>query len=157
MGDVDVELTIHASTEAVWGLLEDPTRMGDLSPECVSGRWLDGATEAVPGARFRGSNRRGWRRWSTTCTVTEADPGRAIAWDVAVAGLPIATWGYRLRADGDTTAVTESFTDRRGPMVKVLGGWLRGVKDVPSHNQVMMQRTLEALRVAAETAASPSA
>ena len=157
MGDVDVEVRMQAPASQVWALLSDPTQMGEYSPECVAGRWLGGATGASPGARFRGSNRRGWRRWQTTCTITELEPERAIAWDVVAAGLPVATWAYRLRPEGDATVVTESFTDRRGGLVRVVGGALRGVKDVPSHNQVMMQRTLEAVRVEAETAGYPPA
>lgn len=151
MGDVEVEVRMAATPSEVWGLLADPTRMGDYSPEFVAGRWLGEVTEAAPGARFRGANRLGWRRWSTTCTVTALEPDRRIAWDVAVAGLPIATWSYELRADGDATVVMESFTDKRGRIVKVLGRLVRGVTDVRSHNQVMMNRTLEALRVEVET------
>jgi hypothetical protein len=30
--------------------------MGDLSPECVSCEWIDGATGPTVGARFRGRN-----------------------------------------------------------------------------------------------------
>ena len=158
MEDVEVEVRMAAPPAAVWALLRDPTRMGEWSPECVSGRWLDGASGSAPGARFKGSNRLGWRRWSTTCTVIEfeeGEAGSAIAWDVAVAGMPVARWAYRIRPDGPDGAgsvVTESFSDRRGGLVRTLGGALRGVRDVRAHNQVMMNRTLEAVRVAAETA-----
>ncbi len=151
MASVEVELRVSASSAVVWDLLSDPTRMGDYSPECVSVRWLDDATVVAPGARFRGNNRRGWRRWSTTCTITQVRPQRIIAWDVAIAGMPVASWSYELRDDGDATVVKESFTDRRGSVIKVLGGVVRGVTDVLSHNQVMMNRTLETVRVAAET------
>jgi hypothetical protein len=36
----------------------------------------------------KGHNRNGIYRWSTTCTVTDAQPGRVFAFDVRYLGLP---------------------------------------------------------------------
>ena len=52
--------------------------MGDWSPECYRCEWLNGATTAVAGARFRGHNRLGKVRWHTDAIVTVADPGREL-------------------------------------------------------------------------------
>lgn len=57
----------------------DITRMGEWSPECYRCEWLDGATEATPGARFRGYNRIRGYRWQRTVIVDVADRGREFA------------------------------------------------------------------------------
>src|SRR5687767_14844027 len=101
--DVKVEERIAAPADSLYALVSDITRTGEWSPENVGGRWLGSATEPAVGARFRGSNRRGFRRWSTRCTVVAADPGRRFAFDVAFAGIPVARWSYEFASDGDGT------------------------------------------------------
>jgi hypothetical protein len=150
MADVEVSEAIAADATAVYALVSDVTRMGQWSPETTSCSWLDDADGPAVGARFRGSNRHGPLRWSTTCTVTDADPGRAFAFDVAFAGLPIAQWAYSFASTPGGCTVTESWTDRRP-------GWLRAasvpamaIRDRAGHNRRGMQATLGALRRAAE-------
>ena len=60
-----VSLRIEAAPEALYDLISNPATMGDLSPECTGGHWLDGATGPAVGARFKGTNKRGPIRWST--------------------------------------------------------------------------------------------
>lgn len=100
-----VSLRIEASPEVLYGIVSDPARMGDLSPECTGGRWLDGATGPAVGARFKGTNKRGIVRWSTKATVVAADPGRDFAFQVGESGT---IWRYRFEPDGTGTVVTES-------------------------------------------------
>lgn len=71
---------VAAPVEAVWAVISDVTRTGEWSHECHRVDWLDGATRAAPGVRFRGANRSSWLRWHRTCVVTEVLPGSAIAW-----------------------------------------------------------------------------
>lgn len=71
---------VQASSEQVWALLADITRAGDWSHETRGGEWLDGATAAVVGARFRGSNKNGRMKWSRVCEVVAADAPHTIAW-----------------------------------------------------------------------------
>ena len=78
----DQSVVIHASAGRVYELVADPMRMAQWSPECVRCRWVGGATDAAPGARFRGTSRNGWRRWTTTSTVTEMHPHSRFAWEV---------------------------------------------------------------------------
>ena len=75
-----VEVDVSAPVDAVWRLVADVTRTGEWSHECLSVSWVDGATSAVPGARFRGGNKSLWWRWSRTCEVLEVDTGRRLAW-----------------------------------------------------------------------------
>lgn len=86
---------VAAAPEAVWDLVSDLPGMGRFSPEATGGRWVRGQGPAV-GSVFRGTNAQGRRRWSTRSTVVEAERGRAFAFEVASAGLPVARWSYRI-------------------------------------------------------------
>ena len=68
----------------VWAAVADITRMGEFSPECIAGRWLDGATGPAVGARFEGDNvakvaGRTVKSWTTTSEVTRCEPGEVFA------------------------------------------------------------------------------
>ena len=75
-----VEVIVAAPPDAVWPIIADVTRTGEWSHECHRVAWLDGATEALPGARFRGRSRSGWLRWSRTCEILVVDAPRVLAW-----------------------------------------------------------------------------
>lgn len=102
-GVADVELTeqIRAASSVVYDLVSDVTRMGRWSPETTSCRWVGDATGPAVSARFRGTNKRGPMRWTTTCTVTAAEPGRRFAFDVDFVGVPISRWSYDLEPTAD--------------------------------------------------------
>lgn len=112
---------IDAPPEAVWALLADLPRMGEWSPETYRAEWLDGATSAVAGARFRGWNRRGPLRYPTTCEIETAEPGRELAFAVVVRGRRITRWRYRLSPSGGGTDVEESFEQllAEGPFERI--------------------------------------
>jgi hypothetical protein len=74
------EATTTASPDAVWQVLSDPARLGEWSHETRAGEWLDGATAAQPGARFRATNTAGRSTWRRVSEVVEADAPRAFAW-----------------------------------------------------------------------------
>jgi uncharacterized protein YndB with AHSA1/START domain len=156
MGDaVEVSTTIAAPAEQVYAAVSDITRMGEWSPECSRGKWLGGATEAKPGARFRGSNKNGPFRWSTTCTIVTADPGREVSWEVRYLGLRVALWRYRFSADGHGgTAVVESTEDRRGFLIKTFSPVATGVGDRAARNRETMEVTLERVKQAVEGVAA---
>jgi hypothetical protein len=147
---VCVEARIAAPAHTLYELVSDVTRMGEWSPENVGGRWLAGASGPLEGARFRGSNRRGWRRWSTTCRVVAASPGSAFAFDVSVAGIPASRWRYDFRPDGDATVVTETWTDLRPGWFAMLAGATMGIADMRAHNQENIRATLANPTTAAE-------
>lgn len=148
--DVSASATIAALPDTLYDLVTDVARMGEWSPENVGGRWLGDATAASVGARFRGSNRRGWRRWSTTCTIVEADPGSRFAFDVSVAGIPASRWTYDFRPDGDATIVTETWIDRRPRWFALAARVAMGIDDIRAHNQENIRATLDNLATAAE-------
>jgi hypothetical protein len=101
------EATVHvdAPPDAVYAVVSDVTRMGEWSPETVRCEWVDGATGPAVGARFKGSNKRGIARWSTTPTVVVADAGREFAFVVD----DTTKWSFRCEPDGAGTRLVESF------------------------------------------------
>jgi len=153
MPDDVATIRIAASPQRVYDLVSDVASMGRLSPECTGGKWLDDATGPAVGARFKGTNKRGFVRWSTVNTVVAAEPGKAFAFETKQSGF---RWSYAFAADGDGTLVTESreqFTEERPAVAKVFSKLLLG--GVEEHDQEMvagMQATLERLKALAEPA-----
>ena len=104
-------LYIAAPAETVWALVSDLPRMGEWSPENAGGKWVKGATGPALGAVFEGTNKNGFRRWSTMVTVIACEPG------------------VRLRVRGDVRPVGRGFVAlrirgdrRRLPGHRVVGG-----------------------------------
>ena len=146
-----VSTEIAAPAEAVWALVSDLTRMGEWSPETTKVEWTGDSTGPAVGATFRGTNKLGPRRWSTNGRIVVADPPRELAWDVAAVGLAVARWTYRIESTGEFSCrVTETFEDKRGGLVKILGNVVSGVKDRGVHNAKGMEQTLARLKAAAE-------
>lgn len=145
---------ISAPPEKVYDLVSDVTRMGEWSPETVKTEWLDGATGPAVGARFKGSNKRRFIRWSTKPEVVTADPPREFAF--VTTGPGSTRWTYRFDAapDGGTDA-TESFellSDM--PWVVVTAErYLLGINDRKADLEQAMQQTLERIKRAAEGSA----
>jgi uncharacterized protein YndB with AHSA1/START domain len=149
---VSVDRAIAAPADAVWPLISDVTRIGEWSPETVGCEWIGAPTGPEVGARFRGRNRRGKRQWSTVCTVAAATPGEVFAFEVKAGVLKVARWEYRFAPEGEGCRVTETWIDRRGRTIKVLGRVVSGVSDRAEHNRTTMVTTLERLAAAAERA-----
>lgn len=147
---VVVERTVAATPQALYELVSEVSRMGQWSPETTSCRWLAPATGPAVGARFRGVNERGRRRWSTTCTVIAAEPGRRFGFEVGLGGRPVSRWMYAFQAHDTGCRVVETWTDLRPAWVIPLSWVVSGVAGRTSHNRATMQATLAALALAAE-------
>lgn len=136
------QATIHinATPEAVYALVSDVTRMGEWSPETISCEWVDGATGPAVGAKFKGTNKMGFYKWSTTPTVTECTPGKLFAFD---AGGTV--WRYSFTDSNGGTSVTESFT--------VNSKVSKLYTIAPRRKQMIkgMTKTLERIKAAAES------
>ena len=150
MSDAEATTTIAADPVKVYNLVSDLPRMGEWSPENTGGTWVDGAKGPAVGAKFRGNNKRGPLRWSTTVEVTEATPGERLAFDVTYGPISISTWAYAFEADGEGCRVTETWVERRPTWMKIAGVPMMAVVDRSKHNQRNMEATLAALKVAAE-------
>jgi uncharacterized protein YndB with AHSA1/START domain len=75
-----VDVVVDAPPAAVWEVVGDPTRTGEWSHECTTVGFVDGATAARPGARFRGRNRVGRSGWSRTSEIVAVTEGSSISW-----------------------------------------------------------------------------
>jgi len=146
-----VEAIADAPIEKVYDLVADVTRTGEWSHECVSSEWLDGAHVAAPGARFRGSNKQGWSKWSRQCEVRVADAPNRFAFQT------VETWRYRdstiwtftLEAtdDGRTRIVQTFEVTKLGPIMDRLFYIV-----VPAHRDrtSALQKDVERLAAVAE-------
>jgi len=152
MPDVTVEEKIQAAPLSLYELVSNVTNMGRWSPETTACRWLGGATGPARGARFKGANRDGWRRWSTKCTIVAADPARRFAFDVRYRGILMAHWAYEFESEDDGCRVAESWTERRPRWMRRFDDFISGVRDRAVHNRAGMEATLTRLREFAETA-----
>jgi hypothetical protein len=142
---------VRASAESAYDLVSDLPGMGSLSPENVGGRWLGGATGPVVGARFRGRNRNGLRRWSTTVQVVAAEPGREFAFDVSsYRFIPVSRWRYTFLPTDAGCTVTESWEDRRPAWFKLPAGVATGVLDREAATARSIEHTLARLKSALE-------
>ncbi|HET6818785.1 MAG TPA: SRPBCC family protein [Mycobacteriales bacterium] len=105
----EASIVIDAPVEAVWALVSDVTRTGEWSVECRGADWLDGASGAVKGARFRGRNRRNATRWSRICEVLEVDAAQRLSWrTLPTRLLPDSTrWEFELAPAEAGTRLTE--------------------------------------------------
>ena len=149
---VQVATEIAAPPETVWGLVADLSQMGMWSPESEGVEWLKGATGPAVGVTFKGSNRHGSKAWTTHGRITEATPGKALAFLVNVGPFKVAEWRYELEPTPVGCHVVESTVDQRGAVAKFLGKLATGIDDRDVHNRSTMEQTLERLKAAAEGA-----
>jgi len=103
--------TSPAPPDLVYDLIAEVTRMGQWSPECYRCEWLDGATTANPGTRFRGYSRLGRYRWERTAIVNTADRGREFTFTTTDdrTGRLETQWQYTMQPTPSGTLLTESF------------------------------------------------
>ena len=144
------EVTINADADAVYALITDLDTLASLAEENEGMTWRKGE-RVTPGAVFKGTNRNGSHRWTTTCTVTDAEPGRAFAFDVKYMALPIAHWRYDIVRDGAGCRVTEQTWDRRPGWFSKTAWIGTGVRDRDSANAEHIRLTLQRLKERAES------
>lgn len=151
--EVSRSTVVHAPAERVWALVSDLPGMGRFSPENRGGRWARGATGPSVGAVFRGRNASGWRRWGTRAEVVECEVGRSFAFDVSAGGLAVARWRYDVEPVEQGCRLTETWTDRRGALMRLIGRAVSGVGDRRSFAAESIDHTLARVRTAAESSA----
>lgn len=127
----EASATIEAPIDAVWNVVSDVTRVGEWSGECQGCAWVGGADSPVPGAQFRGRNRRGSMRWTRLNQVIEAEPPHTFVWRT-VARFPYldsVEWKLILAEERSATRVIEAFEILR--LSKAVEGVLNVV--MPAH------------------------
>jgi len=117
-------VSVAKPPEAVYAIVSDVTRVGELSPVCKSGAWKDDAQAGKEGAWFTGHNVLGSHSWDTHCRVVAAVPGREFTFvNYGPAGdAELVRWGYTLEPEGNCTKVTESWQVLPGYPDFVLAG-----------------------------------
>jgi hypothetical protein len=148
------EVVVAAAPEAVWQVISDVTRTGEWSHECGGVRWLDGATTAAAGTRFRARNHAGWVRWGRVSEFVTVDAPREIAWQTVPTLLyPDSTvWRFRLEPVQGGTRIVQEFD-----VVKTT--WMEPIYAVtiPAHRdrRERLKADLERIGIAA-TRSSPA-
>jgi len=148
-----VRVRIQAPPEVVYDIVADVTRTPELSPEIVECTWLDGATGAVVGARFKARNKMPHRpTFSNKPVVTVTERGQVFAFARTEPFGGTVVWTYRFEPDDDGTVVIESYEVTK-PVSRI--GWfiiggLFGRTDRQADLRAGMEQTLARLRSIAE-------
>lgn len=150
---LSTSVTVTATPLAAYETVADLTRMGEWSPECRRVRWRSKPEGAREGAKFRGYNKNGWHRWSTTGRIVDVEPGRRLAWKVSFLGLPLALWSYDFEQTSDGCRITESWVDRQLFLTRpAVVGWLvSGVWARADRNAETMEATLARVKASIES------
>lgn len=143
---------VAADPGVVWSMVTDLPGMGELSPENIGGRWLDGATGPAVGARFRGVNRNGAKRWETKVLVVACEPGRLFMFDVrSPFGVRVSRWSYEITPTATGCRLTEHWYRVGSWFVRrFLGPRVTGRADRPGYNVTSIEHTLAAVKSRAE-------
>lgn len=147
---IAASVTIAAPADEVYALITDLSTLASLAEEAHAMQWAKGHSAAAPGAVFKGENRNGSKSWTTTCTVTDATPGSAFAFDVKSVVFPVAHWRYDITPTDGGCTVTESMWDRRAGWFKKVAGLATGVSDRAGANAEHIKLTLQRLKERAE-------
>jgi hypothetical protein len=143
------EVSIDASPDSVYALITDLPMLASLAEEAAAMEWRTG-DPAGPGAVFKGLNRNGIFRWTTECTVTDAEPGQVFAFDVRYFGVPVAHWRYDIAGADGGCRVTERTWDRRPGWFSKTAWVGTGVRDRDTANAEHIKLTLRRLKDKAE-------
>lgn len=144
-------VTVNAAAADVYRVISDPATMIRFAEEAYAVRWLDGATEAAVGARFRGLNRNGRRRWQAICRITELEPGRRCTHEVSTtSNVPISRWRYEVEPAGDGCVVTESNWILAPLWFIPVAIMITGVVNRPGLNRANIATTLHRLKAHVE-------
>lgn len=128
----EVRLRIDATPAMVYDLVSDVPRTPEWSPEVISCRWLDGATSAVPGARFSARNKKSWFAWSNRPVVVTAERAQEFAITRTEHGGGTIRWYYRFEPDAGGTSTVLGYQVLK-PVPRRLHVMLRvllGVRDL---------------------------
>lgn len=149
---LSTDISVGATAEAIYRLITDLPVLAELAEETTAMHWVSGDS-ASAGAVFKGDNRNGRHSWTTTCTVSEATPGRAFSWRVSSGPVRIARWRYAIEPapDGAGCRVTESMWDDRPWWLRRFGVLLTGTPDRRATNAEHMELTLQRLKARAES------
>ncbi|MFL6205122.1 MAG: SRPBCC family protein [Acidimicrobiales bacterium] len=141
---------IAAPPEVVYDLVSDVTRTGEWSPECRSCEWLDEPGQV--GSRFKGHNRQGPARWTTTARVRAADRPRTFGFATLFKDADSTRWTYDIAPSAGGTTLTESFESVDAPaLIKLAERWF--IRNRQEQLEKGMDETLAKVKAIAEARA----
>jgi uncharacterized protein YndB with AHSA1/START domain len=106
--ELSSEITVNAPVERVWATVTDLDLLPGLLPRTLSARWLDGAVEAAPGARFATDNVSDRGVWSAVSRIVEFVPHHVIAWTIESQTAPPTVCRFELVTEADATLVRQT-------------------------------------------------
>jgi hypothetical protein len=148
--------TVAAEPEAVFDIIADVTRIGELSPICKAAWWDEGAEPdkgAAPreGAWFTARNEMPGRDpWERRCEIVLVEPGRALAWIAGGRDEGLAEWTYRFRPVADGTEVEETWRIIRDDE-RITGLGDEHIKGLVTMTESGIEATLANLKMVAES------
>ncbi|GAA4671209.1 SRPBCC family protein [Gordonia humi] len=96
---------VDAAPALVWGLINDPRRMSEWSPQVDSVRLRGGTEELGPGTEFSNLNHEGGLTWATHGTIVRFESEREMAFRIRENA---AVWSFRLEPiPGGGTHITQ--------------------------------------------------
>jgi hypothetical protein len=141
---IEERTQIAAPVPGVWAIVADPDRIAALSPEVHHIEWT-GEPGPRTGATFRGHNRAGPLRWTTTNTIEVTEPNSVFGWRTSEGNnLCVSRWTYRLEETPDGCQVIERYQ----PV-----GWMATTECLLGRAWMLrrgMRATLRRLKTAAE-------
>lgn len=149
---VSATTEIAAPADKIYAMVTDLERMGEWSPENKGGTWLGGANAAAPGAKFKGRNENGKKKWTGVVRIDEVNPPSRIAFTTIAGPFQFGTWSYDIEETPGGCRVTESWQDKRNAVFSLpfLGKAVTGVADRATHNKAAIETTLANLKKVAE-------
>jgi uncharacterized protein YndB with AHSA1/START domain len=147
--ELTARITIHASSEKVWRMISDPTRMREWSPQVVRS-WVIGGPAKL-GSRFINLNQQGWKRWPTTAKIVRFVPESDLAFRIVESK---SVWSFQLEslAAGGTAVTHRRETPQgiSGVSTTLTKAALGGVDAFTAELLEGMAQTLERMRSDAE-------
>ena len=143
---VSVVRDVKASPENIWALVTDLSRMGEWSPESQGGEWIDGASCAAVGAKFKGNNLNGDKSWQAVVVVDVHDAPRKFVFSLNVSDMHLCDWVYEIEPTADGCRVTHAWVEGlQWAEFAPIGKNISGVDDRATHNLSNMEITLDNL------------
>jgi len=145
----EASIEIAASSDAVYDLVSDVTRMGEWSPENTGADWVDGGTGNA-GDWFDGHNKMGEREWTRACQVAKADRGVDFTFVVGGVEDNCTWWSYEMEAIDAGTRLTERWwLVNKTPGVQ--GMTPEQFEQRSALTETMLHDTIAAIKAAAES------
>lgn len=125
---VSDSVKIGIPADEIWEAVSDVTRVPEWSPECVKVRWENPPIDSLIGAKFVGSNKRGWLRWKGYCEVTKVIPGRNFSYNVRPVPWirPVTRWTWDIRVESAGVSLVTLVCQVQLHYITVLGRILFG-------------------------------